>query len=415
MVRTPSRARRPVRQWPARIAGLVAIMASAAALAFFAAGVPDALAQDLGAAATPATDAPSSAPTTGTIGSSIEKTPGGGAPAAASPDAAAAAGLIGDIDTGGDSIKVVGGVPGAVSSPSASAASAPAASAASAAPPAAEAPPAQAAVTAPAPEVPAAPAEAAAPPAAPAAESASAAPAPAELGPSSVVPGAPAPAAPPSAAAAETASAPVPSEPVAPPSEPAGAPVAASAGAPPAATAASTLPAGAAPKKAAKAKGTEVASNPPDTGAFPGMQFSSGKTPIHITSDTMSLDYKGNSVLFSGHVRAVQASGQLTSDRLRVNYGQGFHDVKEMLADGNVRISQGDRWETSDHALLDQTQHTVVLTGSPVVHDGNDQITGTKITVHLDTGQSVVEHARAIVFPRQSQSADNGTSAGQNP
>jgi lipopolysaccharide transport protein LptA len=392
-------------------------MASAAALAFFAAGLPDALAQDLGAAAAPGTEPPSSAPATGAIGSSIEKNPGGAAPGALSPDAADAAGLIGDIDSGGDSIKVVGGAPGAVSSPAAGIASAPAASAASAAPAAAEAPPAQAAVTAPAPEVPAAPAEEAAPPPAPAAESASAAPAPAgELGPSAVVPGAPAPATPPSAAAAETASAPpVASEPVAPPTESAGAPAAAAAEAPPAATAASTRPTGAARKKAAKGKGTEVASNPPDTGPFPGMQFSSGKTPIHITSDTMSLDYKGNSVLFSGHVRAVQASGQLTSDRLRVNYGEGFHDVKDMLADGNVRISQGDRWETSDHAVLDQTKHTVVLTGSPVVHDGNDQITGTKITVHLDTGQSVVEHARAIVFPRQSQSADNGTSAGQNP
>ena len=123
----------------------------------------------------------------------------------------------------------------------------------------------------------------------------------------------------------------------------------------------------------------------------------------------MSLDYKANSVLFSGHVRAIQEPGQLTSDRLRVNYGQGFKDVKEMFADGNVRISQRDQWATSDHAVMDQTKRTVVLTGSPVVHQGTDQITGDRITVYMDTNKSVVEHARAIIFPHESKTADNKT------
>ena len=81
-----------------------------------------------------------------------------------------------------------------------------------------------------------------------------------------------------------------------------------------------------------------------------------------------------------------------------------FHDVQEMVADSNVRMSQGTRWATGDHAVLDQTKHTVTLTGSPVVHDGEDQITGSKITVHLDTGKSEVAGARAVFFP---QGAEN--------
>jgi lipopolysaccharide export system protein LptA len=72
-----------------------------------------------------------------------------------------------------------------------------------------------------------------------------------------------------------------------------------------------------------------------------------------------------------------------------------------------VRISQGDRWATGDHAVLNQTAQTVVLTGSPVVHDGEDQITGTRITVYLKTGQSVVEHARTVIFPKNGQGGDN--------
>jgi lipopolysaccharide transport protein LptA len=121
-------------------------------------------------------------------------------------------------------------------------------------------------------------------------------------------------------------------------------------------------------------------------------------------------------VLFTGHVRAVQATGQLTSNELRVNYGKDFHDVTEMIANGNVRISQGERWATGQHAVMNQKQHTVVLTGSPVVHDGPDEITGDRITVYLDTGRSVVDHARAIIFPKGSQAAESGGApAGATP
>jgi len=82
-----------------------------------------------------------------------------------------------------------------------------------------------------------------------------------------------------------------------------------------------------------------------------------------------------------------------------------------MIADGNVRISQGTRWATGDHAILDQTKHTVTLTGSPVVHDGEDQIAGTKITVHLDTNQSDVENARAVIFPKQAKPSVDGAAS----
>lgn len=140
----------------------------------------------------------------------------------------------------------------------------------------------------------------------------------------------------------------------------------------------------------------------------------SSRGPINISSDTLSLDYKGKTVLFSGHVHAIQANGgqQLTCERLKVIYGKDFNDLREMIADGNVRMSQGTRWVTGDHAVMNQTRRTVILTGSPVVHDGTDQITGSKITVHMDSGKSVVENARALIFPKQSETTDNVMAGG---
>jgi lipopolysaccharide export system protein LptA len=146
-------------------------------------------------------------------------------------------------------------------------------------------------------------------------------------------------------------------------------------------------------------------------GPFSSLQFSGNKGPINIKSDTLDLDYKGNVVVFRGHVHAMQGDALLTSDTLTVNYLKDFRQVKGMVANGNVRMSQGTRFATGDHGVLDQAKHTVTLTGNPVVHDGDDEVSGTKITVHLDTSKSEVEGARAVFFPKEQKTRDNKTAA----
>ena len=112
----------------------------------------------------------------------------------------------------------------------------------------------------------------------------------------------------------------------------------------------------------------------------------------------MSFDYKNNVVVFSGKVHAVQADSELTSNTLHVLMNKQSQ-IQTMIADGNVRMSQGTRWATGDHAVLDENIHTLVLTGSPVVHDGKDQIAGTKITVYLQTNKSEVTDPQSGDLP----------------
>jgi lipopolysaccharide transport protein LptA len=156
------------------------------------------------------------------------------------------------------------------------------------------------------------------------------------------------------------------------------------------------------PAEKVASKGASDSSNP-----FNGLGMSSGKGPTKIDSDQFRLDYQQKIATYIGHVKVAQPNGTMTSDKLKVTFGDNMHDIKMAYADGNVRISQGDRWATGDHAVLNQTAQTVVLTGSPVVHDGEDQITGTRITVYLKTGQSVVEHARTVIFPKNGQGGDS--------
>jgi lipopolysaccharide export system protein LptA len=173
-------------------------------------------------------------------------------------------------------------------------------------------------------------------------------------------------------------------------------------------------PAAAAGQGGGKAKNSAKASDKPDSkeAASPFSAFSSPSSgPINIKSDSLSVDYKKNSATWRGHVHAVRADGQLDSDTLLVLYGKDFHELQQLIASGNVRISRGTQWSTSDHAVMNQADQTVVLTGNPVVHDSSDQITGSKITVYLKTGESVVEGAKAVIFPRQGKTRDNGASA----
>jgi lipopolysaccharide transport protein LptA len=334
---------------------------------------------------------PDSAPAggSGTVGDSIRNEPANSAPPAASLPQPA-----NSDDSSGDSISVTGGVPGAPPSAPASDTNG------------SQAQPAMA--TAPAEAPPSAPAVAIAPAAAP--SIATTTTARAAVAPESTPVTTAATAPPAGAIALPMTLAPVPADvpasepPASAASAPASATPPASATAPPEAVALHKAP------KAAAGGGTKLASNPPQQGgAFGGMQFGNNKAPIDIKSTSMSLDYQNHSVLWVGNVHASQADAQLTSDQLRVNYfDKDFKQMKDMVADGNVRLSQGTRWATGKHGVMDQTQHTVVLTGSPVAHDGNDQITGCKITVFLNTSQSVVECAHAVLFPHSDASPGAG-------
>jgi lipopolysaccharide export system protein LptA len=157
--------------------------------------------------------------------------------------------------------------------------------------------------------------------------------------------------------------------------------------------------------KAASAKG-EGKDSQSDSSPFGGFESASNHGPINIKSETMSFDYKNNVVVFSGHVHADQSGSELTSNTLHVQMNKQSQ-IQQMIADGNVRMSQGQRWATGDHAVLDENVHTLVLTGSPVVHDGNDQIAGTKITVYLQTSKSEVTDPKAVIFPRESKRPNN--------
>jgi len=161
------------------------------------------------------------------------------------------------------------------------------------------------------------------------------------------------------------------------------------------------------------------------------------KEPIVVTSDRLEYDYRGNVVVYKGAVQATQGKLKITSDTLTVTFaedkdkekkngqapaegglalGAGSAQLKEIVAAGKVRIEDGTRWATGGRAVFDQTNRTLVLSETPAIHDGANEVAGDRVVVYLDENRSVVEGGRKrvkAVFHPKDQASAAGSPDGQ--
>jgi lipopolysaccharide export system protein LptA len=125
--------------------------------------------------------------------------------------------------------------------------------------------------------------------------------------------------------------------------------------------------------------------------------------------DSRSLEARGadGEVVFEGDVVARQGDLTLQSDRLDVALDTETRELRTVLARGHVRIQKGEVVATAEEASYEAGTGVVVLTGGPKVWRGKDVVAGARITLYLAENRSVVEGARAVLFP--------GKPAGREP
>ena len=132
--------------------------------------------------------------------------------------------------------------------------------------------------------------------------------------------------------------------------------------------------------------------------------------PVFVNSDALEFNYQTRVLVYKGNVLATQGDMKLQSNTLTVTLDeQNDNKIKEVVADGAVHLSKGDRWATGGHAVFDQIKRTAVLTKDPVLHDGPNSVSGERVVVYLDEDRSVVEggnqRVKAVLFPPK----DSGT------
>lgn len=115
------------------------------------------------------------------------------------------------------------------------------------------------------------------------------------------------------------------------------------------------------------------------------------REPVEITADSLEADDVTKTVVFIGQAVAKQGDVTLYGDRLTIHPAADGRDVERIIAEGNVRIVQGERIATGDRAEYLRTEERVVLTGSPRVSEGGNAVQGHEIVLFLRENRSLVK------------------------
>jgi lipopolysaccharide export system protein LptA len=126
-----------------------------------------------------------------------------------------------------------------------------------------------------------------------------------------------------------------------------------------------------------------------------GTPLTGSREPIEITADRLDADDKARIMMFVGNAVARQGDATISADRLTVRYAGQGGDVDRMVAEGNVRIVQGDRVATSQRADFFRDQERILLTGSPQVTEKGSTVQGHQITLFMKERRAVVQGSQS--------------------
>ncbi len=125
------------------------------------------------------------------------------------------------------------------------------------------------------------------------------------------------------------------------------------------------------------------------------------KEPTVITSDgPLNADFEKKIALFEDNVFVKDPQGTINADKMKVFFAKETNQIEKMECFGNVKIKQEDRRSESQKAVYYALEGKIVLTGDPVIHQGNDDYRAEKITIFAQENRVIFEpSAQLLIFP----------------
>lgn len=156
---------------------------------------------------------------------------------------------------------------------------------------------------------------------------------------------------------------------------------------------------------AGMAAGAETSAKEANKKSSTAFEFNK-KDPIYITADWMEADQAKNTITYKGRVVTVQADMTMRSETLTGFIDPQTKQMQQIVAEGKVNATQGNRVATGEKAVFDDKTKTVTLTGNPMMRQGNSQIKGIKIIYFMEQDKAVVEgnekiRVQATIFPEE--------------
>lgn len=132
--------------------------------------------------------------------------------------------------------------------------------------------------------------------------------------------------------------------------------------------------------------------------SFSGLSAVRGQ-PVEVRSDTLQVDNSSGETVFSGNAVLGQGDMRLAAQTIRVIYAPG--DTARILrleASGGVTLVTGAEAAEAANAVYDIEAGTVRMSGSVILTQGPNVLSGDRLSVNLRTGQGSLEgRVRSII------------------
>lgn len=158
---------------------------------------------------------------------------------------------------------------------------------------------------------------------------------------------------------------------------------------------------------AATAAGPEAASGAPSQGKGMLLQGTSDK-PLAIQSEELEAVEEGGArrLLFTRSVHVTQGDLSVHSNRLEAYYPKGSEQPDRLVADGQVRVQQGDRKMSCNRATYYQLEERLLCVGAAELREGENQVRGDQIEIFFEQDKIRVKGGAVVnVTPRKKEKA----------
>jgi lipopolysaccharide export system protein LptA len=121
------------------------------------------------------------------------------------------------------------------------------------------------------------------------------------------------------------------------------------------------------------------------------------KGPIIITSEILTADNQTHTALFENSVVARTTDMTIYANRMLVYYNKDTGTVISINAEGDVKLIKENRVITSKEATYYAEGEKVIFSGEPRAVDGENVVTGRKMTYLLNEDRFLVEGSKVFL------------------
>jgi lipopolysaccharide export system protein LptA len=139
------------------------------------------------------------------------------------------------------------------------------------------------------------------------------------------------------------------------------------------------------------------------TNVFSAEEAQKIKGPIIITSEMLTADNQTHTALFEHTVVARTTDMTIYANKMLVHYDKDTGNVTRIDAEGDVKLIKDNRVITSKEATYYADGEKVIFTGEPKAIDGENVVTGRKMTYLLNENRFLVEGSKVFLTKKKVQ------------